>query len=388
MSDLIPLSVPEIRGNEWHYIKECLDTGWVSSVGSFVDRFEKEIKNYTGAKHAVACMNGTSALHVSMVIAGVQPDDEVIMPTLTFIAPVNVVKYINAHPVFMDCDEYYNLDYQKTIEFIETGTIFRDGCSYNRLTGRRISALIPVHVFGNAARLDDLAIICGERNIAIIEDATESLGSRYTEGIHAGRHTGTVGQLGCYSFNGNKIITTGGGGMIVTDSEEYAKKAKYLTTQAKDDEVYFIHNEIGYNYRMTNIQAAMGVAQLEMLPEYIHTKKEHYAKYIEYLSGTEGIALCPVPPYSDNNHWMYALQLNPRHSGGKRDRLIKGLKEKNIQTRPVWHLNHLQKPYKNCQTYRIEHAYLMIDKTINIPCSVGLSDEDIRRVADAIRSIE
>lgn len=388
MSDFIPLSVPEIRGNEWHYIKECLDTGWVSSVGSFVDRFEKEIKNYTGAKHAVACMNGTSALHVSMVIAGVKPDDEVIMPTLTFIAPVNAVKYINAHPVFMDCDEYYNLDYQKTIEFIETGTVFRDGCSYNGLTGRRISALIPVHVFGNAVRLDDLAIICRERNIAIIEDATESLGSRYIEGIHAGRHTGTVGQLGCYSFNGNKIITTGGGGMIVTDSEEYAKKAKYLTTQAKDDEVYFIHNEIGYNYRMTNLQAAMGVAQLEMLPYYIQTKKDHYAKYMGYLSGTEGMALCPVPPYSDNNHWMYALQLNPGHSGGKRDRLIKGLKEKNIQTRPVWHLNHLQKPYKNCQTYRIEHAYLMIDKTINIPCSVGLSDEDIRRVANAIRSIE
>ncbi len=387
MSDFIPLSVPEIRGNEWLYIKQCLDTGWVSSVGSFVDRFEKEIKDYTGAKHAVACMNGTSALHISMKVAGVMPDDEVLLPTLTFIAPVNAVNYLNAHPVFMDCDEYYNLDCEKTIEFIKKETVFRDGFSFSRKTNRRISAIIPVHVFGNAVWLDDLLHVCGERRIKLIEDATESLGSYYTRGARTGRHTGTIGDIGCYSFNGNKIITTGGGGMIVTDNDEYARKAKYLTTQAKDDDVYFIHHEIGYNYRMTNLQAAMGVAQLEMLPEYIRLKKEHFKKYAEHFLAMKGISLRAVPDYSDNNHWMYALQTNGGLSGENRDRLIQGMKKNNIQARPVWHLNHLQKPYVDCQSFRIERAYRMIETTVNIPCSVGLSDGDIQRVADTIKAI-
>ncbi|MCK4815244.1 aminotransferase class I/II-fold pyridoxal phosphate-dependent enzyme, partial [bacterium] len=259
MSKLIPISVPTIQGNEWKYIKECLDTGWVSSAGKYVDKFEEEICRFTGTKYAVACVNGTAALHVSLRLVGVQPTDEVIVPTLTFISPVNAVRYLNAEPIFMDADDYYNIDAQKTIRFIKDESEFKNGFSYNKKTGKRISAIIPVHVFGNAVNLEELTAICTERNIKVIEDATESLGTIYTKGRFTGKHTGTTGDIGCFSFNGNKIITTGGGGMIVTNNEEYAKRARYLTTQAKDDQVRYVHNEIGYNYRLTNIQAALGV---------------------------------------------------------------------------------------------------------------------------------
>ena len=272
MSKFIPLSVPHLNGNEWKYVKECLDTNWVSSAGKFVDLFEKKIAEYTGAKYAIACVNGTAALQVSLRLAGVQPGDEVIAPALTFIAPINAIAYNGASPVFMDADEYYNIDSAKTIRFIQEETEFKDGFSYNRNTGKRVSAIVPVHVWGNACWLDDLVDVFRARNIAIVEDASESLGTRYTKGKFAGKHTGTIGKLGCISFNGNKIITTGGGGMILADDEGLAAKARYLTTQAKDDEVKYIHNKIGYNFRLTNIQAALGVAQLEQLPSILKKK--------------------------------------------------------------------------------------------------------------------
>ena len=268
----IPLSVPSIKGNEWKYVKECLDTNWVSSAGKYVDLFEQNIANYTGSKYAVACVNGTSALQVSLRLAGVLPGDEVILPTLTFIAPVNAVAYNGASPIFMDSDEYYNIDTDKIIEFIRQKTVFQDGFTYNKTTEKRISAIVPVHVWGNATWLDELIQLCKERNISIVEDAAESMGTCYINGEHSGKHTGTIGLLGCLSFNGNKIITTGGGGMILTDYADLAEKAKYLTKQAKDDKVRYIHNEIGYNFRLTNIQAALGVAQLEQLPALLERK--------------------------------------------------------------------------------------------------------------------
>ncbi len=292
MSEIIPLSVPSIQGNEWKYIKECLDTEWVSSAGKYVNLFEQKVCEFTGAKYAVSCVNGTAALQVALQIVGVKPKDEVIVPTLTFISPVNVVKYLNAEPIFMDCDAYYNIDVDKTIQFLEQETetrsvIARSGATrqsyfcFNKKTGHRISAIIPVHIFGNACNLEKLIPICKERNIRIIEDATESLGTYYTKVKYKNKYTGTIGDIGCYSFNGNKIITTGGGGMIVTDNKEYADKARYLTTQAKDDEVRYIHNEIGYNFRLTNIQAAMGVAQLEQLPEFLKIKTQNFELYKE-----------------------------------------------------------------------------------------------------------
>ncbi len=382
MSKIIPLSVPSIKGNEWKYVKECLDTEWVSSAGKFVDLFEKKMAQYTGARFAVATMNGTAALHISLIIAGVKADDEVIVPSLTFIAPVNVVKYVNANPVFMDADKYFNIDAKKTMAFIENETIYKNGFTYNKKTGQKISAIIPVHVFGNAVWLDELVEICNQRNINIIEDATESLGTRYTKGDYAGKYTGTVGNLGCISFNGNKIITTGGGGMILTDNEEYAKKARYLTTQAKDDEIRYVHNAIGYNHRMTNVLAAIGVAQLERLDEYITIKKNNYEKYKNAINKINGLALANVPEYADNNYWMYGLQIDDNNYPLDRESLMKKMSENKIQTRPVWKPNHLQKPYAECQSYKMENTLKLVEKTLNIPSSVNITDDEIRCVIE------
>lgn len=382
---MIPLSVPHISGNEWKYIKECLDTEWVSSVGKYVDRFEQEIIRYTGADFAVACTTGTAALHTALIIAGVSAGDEVIVPTLTFIAPVNAVSYTGAEPVFMDCDQYYNLDVTKTLDFLLKESDFKDGVTIDRKSGKRIAAVIPVHIFGNAADLADLIPFCRERNIKVIEDASESLGTRYTSGPLKDMYSGTVGDMGILSFNGNKIMTSGGGGMILTKNPQYAEKARYLSTQAKDDPVRYIHNEIGYNYRLTNIQAALGVAQLEKMDEFVQRKEKNYIVYKERFNAIHGVDLAATPGYADNNHWMYALQIKNAAEGSKRDGLMSYLAEKKIQTRPVWYLNHLQRPYQNCKSYEISKAIELYDKTLNIPCSVGLSLTDLNRVVEDIR---
>jgi len=381
----IPLSVPSIHGNEWKYIKECLDTEWVSSTGKYVNMFENKIAEYTGAKYAIACVNGTAALHISLLIAGVKPEDEVIVPTLTFISPINVVRYCNAYPVFMDADDFYNIDVKKTIQFIKEETIFKDGFTYNKKINRKISAIIPVHIFGNAVDMEKLVTICKERNIKIIEDASESLGTVYSKGKFADMHTGTIGTLGCLSFNGNKIITTGGGGIILTDNEDYVVRAKYLTTQAKDDEVHYIHNEIGYNYRLTNIQAALGFAQLEQLPGYLKIKKKNYRSYKQEIDKIPGLHLAETPDYAENNYWMYSLQIDKEIYGKNIESLMQFLTENKIQSRPVWHLNHLQKPYKDCQNYKIEKAIELLEKTLNIPCSVNLYDKEIKKIIGILR---
>ena len=383
-SKIIPLSVPFIQGNEWKYIKECLDVEWISSVGKYVDFFEQRIAEYTGAKHAVACVNGTAALHIALKLAGVKPGDEVIVPTLTFIAPVNAVEYLSAAPVFMDCDQYYNIDAGKVIRFLKKETEFRDGFTHNRSTGRRISAIIPVHVFGNAVFLDELVDICRERNIKIVEDAAESLGTRYISGKHSGRHCGTVGTLGCLSFNGNKIITTGGGGMILTDDPALAEKARYLTTQAKDDSARYVHNEVGYNYRLTNIQAAMGTAQLEQLPKFLEIKKKICKAYKEGIDKIQGLRVAEVPDYAANNHWLTAIQIDRDEYGKDREELMANLLQNSIESRPVWQLNHLQKPYKDCQSYKIENALELLDKTLNIPSSVNITGDQIDSVVEAL----
>jgi len=381
---MIPLSVPNISGNEWKYVKECLDTEWVSSAGKYVDLFEQKIAKYAFAKYTVACVNGTSALQVSLRLAGVHPGNEVIVPTLTFIAPVNAVAYNGASPIFMDVDKYYNLDAEKTIEFVQTETFFKNGITYNKKTNKRISAIIPVHMWGNAAWLDELALLCLERNIALIEDASESLGTVYNKGTYKGHHTGTVGALGCLSFNGNKIITTGGGGMILTNDEELADEARYLTTQAKDDPIRYIHNEIGYNFRLTNIQAAVGVAQLEQLPGFIIRKKEIFKEYQEKINNIPGLSIAGTPDYADNNHWMNLLQINSKAYGKDRDALMKELEKKEIQTRPVWALNHLQKPYKKCQNYRIERAEELLNYSLCLPSSTNLSSGKIKNIIEML----
>ena len=380
----ISVSEPNFAGNELKYIKECIDTKWVSSVGKYVDLFEECIANFTGSKYAVACVNGTAALQVSLRLVGVVPGDEVILPTLTFIAPVNAVRYLNADPVFMDADEYYNLDVEKTIQFLKEETKFEKGFTINKATNKRITAIIPVHVFGNAVDLEPLLEICADRNIFVVEDAAESIGTSYTKDRLAGKHTGTIGSVGCFSFNGNKIITTGGGGMILTDDVVMAEKARYLTTQARDSPVYYIHDEVGYNFRLTNIQAAMGVAQLEQLPKFLQRKKEIYHTYKEKAELIAGLHIADVPEYADNNRWMIPLQIDKIVYGKDREELMAHLADNKIETRPVWWLNHKQKPYKCCRSYQIEKAEDLLANTLNIPSSVNITEDQINSVIEAL----
>ena len=380
MSNHIPLSVPSLKGNELQYIKDCIDTEWVSSAGKYVDEFEKKIADYIGAKYAVSCVNGTTALQVSLRLAGVLPDDEIIVPSLTFIAPVNSIAYNGANPVFMDADEYYNIDVEKTIEFIKLKTVFKNGFTNNKTTNKKISAIVPVHVWGNAAWLDELVPLCKERNIAVVEDASESLGSFYKYGIYNGKHSGIIGEFGCLSFNGNKIITTGGGGMILTDDEELAYKARYLTTQAKDDPIRYVHHEIGYNFRLTNIQAALGVAQMEQLQGFLKRKKDIHQKYVETVGKIEGLTMACVPDYAENNYWMNLLQIDKEIYGSGREEIMDRLNQKGIQTRPVWALNHLQRPYQKCQSYKVEKAATLVANSLCLPSSSNLTDDEIRNV--------
>ena len=371
----IPLSVPSLNGNELQYVKECIDTEWVSSAGKYVELFEKNIAEYTGSKYAIACMNGTAAIQLSLRLAGVEAGDEVIVSTLTFIAPVNAITYNNAKPIFLDADKYYNLDSEKTIQFIKNETVFKNGFTYNKKTNNRITAIIPVHVWGNACWLDELIEFCNKQNIAVLEDASESLGTFYNAGKYKGKHTGTIGKLGCLSFNGNKIITAGGGGMILTDDESLSEKAKYLSTQAKDDPIRYVHDEIGYNFRLTNIQAALGVAQLEQLPAILKRKKEIYDFYQSKIENIKGLSLSKVPDYADNNHWLNLLQIDKKVYNEDRESLMKRLEENGIQSRPVWKLNHEQKPYKNCRSFETSNAKILVENSLCIPSSINLDKE-------------
>ncbi|MCB0420792.1 MAG: LegC family aminotransferase [Bdellovibrionales bacterium] len=383
----LPLCVPSLEGNELKYVTECIETEWVSSVGKYVNQLEEDMARYTGSNFAVAVASGTAALHICLLLSGVQEGDEVIVPTVTFIAPVNAVKYVNAEPIFMDCDDFYNIDVNKVFEFIESETEFREGFSYNKKSGARVSAIVPVHVFGNAIEMSALKKKCDERNIKIIEDATESLGTRYCSGVYAGQHTGLVGDFGCISFNGNKIMTTGGGGMILTNNEQLAKKAKYLTTQAKDDEIAYIHNEIGYNYRLTNVQAAIGVAQLEQMPKFVESKQRNFYYLKSRIDEIEGLHLLEGPDYAENNYWMYGLVIDSQAYGLSRDELLMAMGNMNIQCRPIWYLNHLQKPYVNSFSYKIERAFQAYERTLNIPCSTKLTESECDRVVLALEKL-
>lgn len=382
----IPLSVPNIKGNAWKYVKRCLDTGWVSSAGGYVETFEEKLAAFTGAKYAVAVVNGTSGLQVALQLSGVGAGDEVLVPTLTFIAPVNAVRYLGAEPVFMDCDDYMNLDPVKLGEFLAKECRRTPKGLVNRKTGRRVKAILPVHIFGNICDMPAIMALAGRYGLKVVEDATESLGSRYTAGKYKGRHTGTIGDFGVFSFNGNKIVTTGNGGMLVTADRKMAEKAKYLTTQAKDDAVRYVHNEMGYNFRLSNLQAALGVSQLEELPAFLKTKKENYEIYRKALAGIPGLTLLGAPEGTAPNYWFYSLVIDKKVFGLDREGLMAALHSAGIQTRPVWHLNHLQRPYRASQAYKISRAAWFVDRVLNLPCSSSLTRAQALRVAGAIKA--
>ena len=376
----IPLCVPEIRGHEWVYVKECLDTNWVSSVGPFVDRFERMTAEIVGTRHAVATVNGTAALHIALLVAGVQPDDEVLVSTLTFIAPANAIRYVGAWPVFMDAEPaYWQMDPQKTVDFLTRECHWRDGALWNRATGRRVRAILPVHILGHPCDLDPVLDVARRYELPVIEDATEGLGARYK-----GRPVGSLGDIAALSFNGNKIITTGGGGMIVTDREDWARRARYLTTQAKDDPLEYVHNEIGYNYRLTNVLAAIGVAQMEQLDDCIASKRRTARIYSERLADVPGITPPRQADWAFSTFWLYTMLVDEARYGIGSRVLLRRLQEAGIQSRPLWHPIHSLPPYRDCQAYRIEVADRLYAQALSLPCSVGISDEQLDRVIERI----
>lgn len=383
----IPLSVPNLKGKELEYVTHAVETEWVSTGGPYVNDFELKVAEYAKCKGAVSCQNGTSGLHIALEVCGVTKEDEVIVPTLTFIAAVNPVKYIGAEPIFMDCDDSLTMDVDKLKDFCETECSFLDGKLINNLTKKHIKAMIVVHVFGNMADMEGIIEVANKYNLKVIEDATEAVGTYYIEGKYNGKHAGTIGDIGVYSFNGNKIMTTGGGGMIVSNNEELLRKAKHLTTQAKSDELYYTHDEIGYNYRMTNLQAALGLAQLEQLEDFIKVKEDNYEFYKNEVQEIPGLKILDFTDTIRPNYWFYALYVEQGYALN-RDQIIKYLASKKIQARPIWGLISDQRPYEGSQTYKIDKAKQYLDKVVNIPCSSNLSREDAAYVIECLKQPE
>ena len=327
-SEFIPLIVPEIRGNEWTYVKECLDTNWVSSVGTYVERFERMTAEKVGCKYAVATVNGTAALHIALLLAGVQQDDEVLVSTLTFIAPANTIRYVGAWPVFIDAEmEYFQIDPAAVIEFLDKDCRWDGHELRNRKTGRRVKAILPVHILGHPVDLDPILEVAAKYSLPVIEDATEGLGARYR-----GRSLGSFGNAGCFSFNGNKIITTGGGGMFVTNDAQWAARAKYLTTQAKDDPIEYVHNEVGYNYRLTNLLAAMGCAQMEQLDSFVEVKRQIAQRYADSLGHLAGIQVPGEASWANSTFWMYTALVDEEVTHMSARELLRELAKAGIQT--------------------------------------------------------
>lgn len=376
----IPLIVPEIRGNEWRYVKECLDTNWVSSVGSYVDRFEQMVAQQVGTKHALATVSGTSALHVALLVAGVQPGEEVLVSTLTFIAPVNAIRYVGAWPVFVDAEPaYWQMDPARVVEFLERDCRWRDGTLYNRRTGRRVTAIIPVHILGHPVDLDPILEVARKFGLKVIEDATEGLGATYK-----GLPLGSLGDITCFSFNGNKIITTGGGGMIVTDNEEWARKAKYLTTQAKDDAIEYVHGEVGYNYRLTNLLAAVGCAQMEQLPDYVAIKRKIAASYSDILQNLPGVVTMRNAPWAASTFWMYTILIEEETFGMDSRSLMRMLASRKIQCRPLWQPIHQSPAHALKDMVAMPVAEQLARQALSLPCSIGLTESEQNTVIAAL----
>jgi perosamine synthetase len=377
----IPNAVPHLAGNEWAYLKECLDTNWVSSAGPFVERFEQEVARCVGLPQAVATVNGTAALHVALLAAGVRPGDEVLVPTFTFIATANAVAYCGAHPVLLDCEERsWGLDPDKTADFLRRHGEVKDGRVVNRATGRTIRALLPVHLYGHPCDLDPLLEIARRYGLPVVEDSAEALGARYR-----GRPVGAEGLVGCLSFNGNKIVTAGAGGMVVTADAELAARARRLTTQARGDAIEFIHDDLGYNYRLSNLHAALGLAQVEQLDAFVEDKRRTAAFYRNALADLDGVRVFVEAPWARSTYWMSSLLLDEARCRDVRA-LIRDLNGAGIGARPLWRPLHLQPTLREAPTGDVEVAERLWDRGLSLPCSVGITDEERGRVVDALRA--
>ncbi len=374
---MLLLSGPNMGGNELKYVSECISTGWVSSVGAYVDQFEKVTAEFAGTKYAVATSSGTTALHTCLVMLGVQPDDYVICPNITFIATCNAIKYTGASPIFIDADEQnWQMDLSLLENFLRNETVVKDGvCTYKK-DGRRIPVIMPVHVLGNIGDMDKLLALANQYGLTVIEDSTEALGSYYKN-----KHAGSFGLLGTFSYNGNKIITTGGGGMIVTNDETLAKRAKHLTTQAKSDPFEYFHDAIGYNYRLVNVAAAMGVAQMEQLPGFLQRKREIIAFYKQALLGVGDISFQEVSEDVQPNWWM------PTIFTSKQREVLKVLNEKKMQSRPFWvPMNQLPMFTNDLFIQTNDRSDYIYKHCLSIPCSTNITDAELAAVAETIKA--
>lgn len=380
VSGFVGLSEPYIAGREWEYMKECLDTGWVSSVGSFVDRFESEFAQKVGARFCVAMGSGTAALHVALMVMDVEPDTEVVVPALTFIAPLNAIRYVGAWPVIVDvAADYWQMNPDQVRAFLVEDCVRQGRVLVNRRTNRVVSAIMPIDILGHPCDLEALQALAEEFGLKTIEDATESLGARIR-----GRPLGARSPVTCFSFNGNKLITTGGGGMLATDSEALATRARYLATQAKDDPLEYIHYAIGYNYRLTNPLAAMGCAQLEQLEAFVLKKRAIAGRYTEAFANVPGLTPMREAPWASSVYWMYTVLIDEATFGRDSRSLLRFLHEEKIQSRPLWEPMHRSRAHRGAYSRPCPIAEMVHARALSLPCSVGLDEASQRRVIDAI----
>jgi aminotransferase in exopolysaccharide biosynthesis len=381
----IQLSIPNLSTDIVENLRECIETGWVSTGGRFIGEFEKKLADYVAAETAVSVQSGTAGLHLALRELGVGHGDEVIVPTLTFIAAVNPVAYLGAVPVFMDCDDSLCMDVDKLAQFLEKECEKdSEGQLINRTTKAKVKVVVAVHIFGNTCNMERIMELAERYGLKVLEDATEALGTCFTEGRYQRKFAGTVGDIGVYSFNANKIITTGGGGMIVAKDKKTLEHIRYLSITAKNDSLFFVHDEIGYNYRMLNTQAALGVSQIDHLEEFIGIKIRNYNIYKEQISHVPGISLLPFRKDIRANYWFYSLLIDHKKYGIGRDELMQRLIAEGVQCRPVWKLCHTQKPYTDSLAYQIERAGFYEKHILNVPCSTNLSEEDIQYVCNII----
>ena len=385
MSRFIPLSIPNFEGNEKKYVNDAIEQGWVSTGGAYITKLEQQMAEFLHTDNVAACQSGTAALHLSLVEAGVRPGDVVLVPPLTFIAAVNPVMYQFAEPVFIDCDDSFCMDPVKLREFCEKECSFEEGALFYQ--GKKVKALVVVHVFGNLADMVSIMEIAQKYNLKVVEDATEALGTKYTDGPYTGKYAGTIGDFGAFSFNGNKIITTGGGGAITANKSEVVDHLRYLSTQAKNDPHYYIHHEVGYNYRMTNLQAALGVAQMEELPEFVRRKQANFEKYKQLFEGFKLGTLVGFREGTSSNKWFYSLEINRDKISASMREIITALEKRGVQTRAIWGLINEQVPYQGFVTYRLEKAPYYAERILNFPSSTQITEEEIQYVAEQIKDV-
>ncbi len=375
--EIIPLCEPNLAGKEKKYLLNCIKTNYVSTVGNYVGKFEKKIGGFIKSRYSLSCNSGTSALHLALRVVGVKSNHEVIVPTISFIATANAVRYLKASPVFMDCDDYFNIDIKKTINFLKEKTYLKNNQCFNKKNGKIIKAIIVVHVLGNAVYLDQLIKICKKNRIIIIEDAAAALGTKYIKGKYKDKFVGTVGDIGCFSFNGNKIITCGSGGLLATNNKYYYEQSKYLSTTACDRKIDYTHNALGYNYRLNNVNAAIGLAQIEKIQFYLKAKRRIFDFYCNNLKINEKFKIYIGPKYSNNNNYITNIICKNKNIKNK---IINVFKKNKVQVRSLWKPLHMQEYFKKYEKFKITKAKSYFDRTISIPSSSNIKKSELEKV--------